>query len=875
MEEALGKEQVLWEERQALPAGSDPARPLSALCISGGGIRSATFGLGVIQSLADQGLLEQFDYLSTVSGGGYIGSWLTAWATRGGGIENVVPRLKKNAPPPAPGEPDPIQHLREYNNYLTPQLGGFSEDTWTLIATVVRNILLNWLVLVPLLLGFLMAPRFMLALARLAHFYESRPGPASYYVALTLSLFCDVLFVTALVNIWRYLPGVGGRNHTRLEYFKYVLAPLVGSALLYCAYDAQILEHNLILWHLLLWNLALALFTWVVYLVFCSDQPWRARGRLFRKLLLAVVLLGLFLGATEWAVSNRVVNQHTSWKHYVTYVPPLLNLSFCAALGLFAGLSGPKLEDRDREWMSKCTAGLLMFCAAWMGACLVVLVAPAWVLEWNLWAKGSITAIGAAAGWVASQGGNPGEGASAAMKKAAALAMRLAPPLFIIALAIGLTIATNGLLFGLQNTLAIRHHRADAPWFSHDLQLGSHRTLLENSGLLDVSLTTLAFLGVAVFMARYININRFSLNAMYRDRLVRAYLGASNPDRVKPVARGAKVGEGLDLFTGFAESDDLRMHNLTRKPFHVVNLTLNVVSSKRLAWQQRKARPFSVTPLYCGNYQLGYRATERYAGGITLGMAVSVSGAAASPSMGYHTSTTTGFIMTLLNARLGAWLGNPGPAGDGTWRRRGPKSAIRALLSEALGLTTDESRYVYLSDGGHFENLGLYEMVLRRCRTIVLIDSGCDAGFTFEDLGNALRKIRIDFGIPIVFEGDSFEAVRAKKKRCAVARIDYAEADGAGEPGRLVYIKPMMTGDEPPDVTTYAARRPNFPHESTGDQWFNESQTESYRMLGKITLNEICGELKAAGRWNQDGKLAEFPEYVKREYLGMRMVGLG
>jgi hypothetical protein len=873
MQEALGKDQALWEERQALAGGSDPARPLSALCISGGGIRSATFGLGVIQSLAEQGLLEQFDYLSTVSGGGYIGSWLTAWATREGGIEKVVPRLKKNAPPPAPGESDPVQHLREYNNYLTPQLGGFSEDTWTLIATVVRNILLNWLVLIPLLLGFLMAPRFMLALARLAHYYESRPGAASYDVAFGLSLFCDALFVTAMVNIWRYLPGVGGRNHTRLEYFKYVLAPLVGSTLLYCAYDAQILEHNLILWHLLAWNLAVALFTWVLYLVFFADKPWRERGRLFLKLLLAVVLLGLSLGSTEWAVSNRVVTQHTSWKHYVTYVPPLLSLSFCAALGLFAGLSGPKLEDRDREWMSKCSAGLLMFCAVWGGVCVAVLIAPAWVLEWKPWAKGAVTAVGAAAGWITSQGeGSSGEGGSTAVKKALALVIKLAPALFIFAVAIGLAIATNGILWGLQKTLSNWHRRTAAPWWSHDMQWGSHRTLLENSGVVDVSLTALAFLGMAIFMARYININRFSLNAMYRDRLVRAYLGASNRDRVAPVPRGAKVGQGLNLFTGFAESDNFIMHSLTRKPFHVVNLTLNVVSSRRLAWQQRKARPFSVTPLHCGNYQLGYRATEHYAGGITLGTAVSVSGAAASPSMCYHSSTTVGFIMTLLNARLGAWLGNPGPAGNRTWRQRGPRSAIRALLSEALGLTTDESEYVYLSDGGHFENLGLYEMVLRRCRTIVAIDSGCDADFTFEDLGNALRKIRIDFGIPIVFEGDSFEAVRTKKKRCAVARIEYAAADGGGEPGRLVYIKPMITGDEPPDVATYATANPMFPHQSTGNQWFNESQTESYRMLGEITVNEICGALEATRKWNHDGKLAEFSDYAMRDYLGMPRV---
>src|SRR5947209_10141598 len=126
--------QVLEEERRAIQSLGEPPHALPALCISGGGIRSATFALGAIQALAERGLLPQFDYLSTVSGGGYIGGWLSAWSTRQG-LENVVPKLRGDAPRPQPGEPDPIQHLRDYNNYLSPKLGGFSEDTWTLVAT--------------------------------------------------------------------------------------------------------------------------------------------------------------------------------------------------------------------------------------------------------------------------------------------------------------------------------------------------------------------------------------------------------------------------------------------------------------------------------------------------------------------------------------------------------------------------------------------------------------------------------------------------------------------------------------------------------------------------------------------------------------------
>ena len=123
---------------------------------------------------------------------------------------------------------------------------------------------------------------------------------------------------------------------------------------------------------------------------------------------------------------------------------------------------------------------------------------------------------------------------------------------------------------------------------------------------------------------------------------------------------------------------------------------------------------------------------------------MTISGAAASPNMGYHTSPLVRFVMMLFNARLGAWLGNPGEAGEGTWRESGPRSAVSSVVKEALALTNDCSAYVYLSDGGHFENLALYEMARRRCRIVVVVDGGCDRELTYEDLGNAMRKIRVD-----------------------------------------------------------------------------------------------------------------------------------
>ena len=133
------------EERLKKIVKENHNQQLAAVCLSGGGIRSATFGLGVLQGLAHNKLLSKFSYISTVSGGGYVGSWLSAWTRRHpDGLAGVERRLPSEDPPLLlKPEPEPIEHLRNYSNYLTPKLGLLSADTWTLVAIVIRNLLLN------------------------------------------------------------------------------------------------------------------------------------------------------------------------------------------------------------------------------------------------------------------------------------------------------------------------------------------------------------------------------------------------------------------------------------------------------------------------------------------------------------------------------------------------------------------------------------------------------------------------------------------------------------------------------------------------------------------------------------------------------------
>lgn len=343
----------------------------------------------------------------------------------------------------------------------------------------------------------------------------------------------------------------------------------------------------------------------------------------------------------------------------------------------------------------------------------------------------------------------------------------------------------------------------------------------------------------------FINVNKFSLHGMYRMRLIRAFLGASNTKRT------------ANLFTNFDSADNIPMCALSKtKPLHMVNMTLNLVGGSNLAWQQRKAEPFTSTRLHTGSFRVGYRPSAWYGGRfreqekplpITLGTAITISGAAASPNMGYHSSPLLGLVMTLFNTRLGWWLGNP-KARDGQWRLPGPKFGIRPFINEALGLTNDTADWLYLSDGGHFENLGLYEMVLRRCSLIVVSDAGEDAKYTYEDLANAVRKIQIDLGVPIEFDPPSlpmsptgWPTEKFSGRHCAIAQINYGAVDGDVLPGTLIYIKASMNGNETPDVKQYAATNPTFPHQSTAEQFFNESQFESYRRLGLHILDEICG----------------------------------
>ena len=223
------------------------------------------------------------------------------------------------------------------------------------------------------------------------------------------------------------------------------------------------------------------------------------------------------------------------------------------------------------------------------------------------------------------------------------------------------------------------------------------------------------------------------------------------------------------------------------------------------------------------------------------------------------------FLMTIFNVRLGIWLGNP--RHHESWAKPGPAAGLAYLLFELFGMTNDQRRFVNLSDGGHFENLGLYELIRRRCRYIIVGDGGNDINMQFGELGNVIEKCRTDFGIEIEIDVGNLRGQPDKTysgQHCAVGKIRYDKLDSEQKPGILLYIKSTLTGDEPTDVMSYAAQNKEFPNQSTADQWFDESQFESYRALGEHSIQSIFGKLGAEDKVSSKSTDDLFDEFRRR-----------
>lgn len=836
--------------------GGDEA-PQAGLAFSGGGIRSATFNLGVLQALASSRWLREFDYLSTVSGGGYLGGWLSALKHRAGnaGMEQTLRDHQGRQPA--------IQFLRDYSNYLTPKTGLFSLDTLSAVITYWRNFILNQVVLQSLLLALLLGPHFLVGLARNI---ASTPyaGPAALTVAAAAAVLSALLArATTRDGKDAAPPGAASASVALLLLFCYAMA----------VFTLNRLDSRDDFWHQLpLWRVALgSSLAYAGYWALLARGFSQLRGNGYLRSVLWALLAGLAGGGKLWLALQALdyglgIRAPLAQAWYLVggvflVLPPV----FALTAALHIGLVKRSFSDLQREWWSR-LGGLLLALDLALALLFVVValslpllaVSADWLRALTLpaWLLTTLAAV-----WQG-QSARTGGMQNAGWRD---LLARIGPYVFIAGLLILLSAGLSWLLTALEVRAGGWQLRQQLCGFRHcDLSDWTtlHFAASEQQGLgggLYAALI-LACLGLAVFASSRFDINLFSLHNFYRNRLTRGYLGASAPQRTDTVNR----------FTGFNAGDDLPLAELAgrdgappQRPYHLINTALNLVAGDDLAWQQRKAASFTFTPRHCG-YKFpdgapeaidAFAPTNAYMlddvsgmdRGPMLGSLMAVSGAAVSPNQGYHSSPAVTFLLTVFNVRLGRWCPNPGKPGADLQAMSPPQGWVY-LLKELLGQTNARSDFVYLSDGGHFENLGLYELLRRECRLIVISDAGQDEQMTFEDLGNAIRKCRIDLGAEIHIDVDAIRrdpATGLSRAAFAVGYIRYA----SGANGHLLYLKPCLQGHglEPVDVQQYRAEHPTFPHQSTLNQWFDESQFESYRKLGLCIGEQAVRELDRNG----------------------------
>jgi patatin-like phospholipase len=854
------------EARQALGMSAEESRqaPLWGLALSGGGIRSATFNLGVLQALARLRLLARFDYLSTVSGGGYIGGWLVALCHRLSPIRDLAGTLDDPAAlAERTGDRDPVTWLRDYSNYLTPHKGLLSGDTWAAVATYLRNLILNQLALLFFLGLVLLLPRWLYL------FSHTLIGfPRSCLTAALVLSAGALVFVAG--NLAVFDKGTQPRWNSPRFILWFITLPLHTAAwLLICSFYNPARDFgDLPFWRYGTLAAALYFLGWVLAALLDRGGPdpsdvRRDRGRSWPVILLSSIPAGFLGGSWIWAVHLLLVRLDASLApfHLLDGVPspslgiaedavalwvaiavgtPLVVVGLTVTAVFHLGLIGRSLADWVREWWAR-LGGTLLICSFffWCPLLLALLFGPLLLARAHPLLSSFLTS-----GWLLTTAGgilagkSPQTGSPGASRRLEALAK----PAAYVFLA-GLTIL---LAIGLGAALELLTGELGAPPFLLELAQSATRSWGRNALFLAatssgpvLAVATAALAAALLLLAWRLDINEFSMNPLYRNRLVRGYLGASNPRR------------SPESFTGFDPGDDVALADLMAgeepiRPYPLFNAALNHVKGSRIAWRERKALPFLLSPLFCGydiglrgrlpepgEPQDGYRPTDEYASDpqkLTLGTALAISGAAVNPCMGYHSSPAVTFLLTLFNARLGWWLPNP-RVGSG-WRTSGPDWGLRYLLTELFGRTDFSRPHIHLSDGGHAENLGLYQLVKRRCPFIVVSDASGDPDFTFGDLARALRLCRIDLGVEIEIDLAPLRPdpkSRRSAQAWAVGTIHY----GSGPAGVLLFLKAALTEATPSDVLSFACECAAFPHDSTANQWFTEQQFESYRLLGQ------------------------------------------
>ncbi len=886
---------------------------LVGLALSGSGTRSAAFNLGVIQALAHLEIFGIFDYLSTVSAGSYIGGWLTAGIKRADGNLRRFSWKLRQWPTWGGGESeDPsIRFLRRHVSDIDWQPSVFNFDSWTLASAYLRNLLLNLAILTSALASILLVPRLII--------WFTRYGDRFFWHYLFAAL-CMTLVGIAFIGLnFRHLAGQKQRFpwYTSPQSVNLTVVLPLSLALIFLNFLLYALSSMKLVtgWQDSWWAWALCLGAVHALFFLVAALLAGGRGSSWLSLVAASPFAGAFGGFMLWLIFHAYspVGPWASTWVSAAFVAglgvPLLLVVFTAIGYLHLGLAGRGVRDAARDWFSR-LGGWSLFCAMiWVLIFVVAIYGPFLLQQTHYWSK-----VILGSGWLLSTlfGVLLGKKAGVEVGRSKPIlrfVVRLAPLVFILGF---LIVVSSVIDIGIRNTGVGRQALATAKQAQSGIAAGSSGQSLPQHIVVptadpNVSLRVpvevvspaqrpsnefqqhLMIVGFAVdqpgtvwfwlacsfliafVLSQRVDINLFSMQSLYRNRLARCYLGASNAVR-RP-----------HPLTGFDPDDDLVLSSLMSStaaqpywgPFPIINASINLLDQQGLSGRQRKAAPFVFTPISSGfeipeSYSAnegggcgGYRPTADYAfadGGIQLGTAMAISGSA-SRNLDYY-SRSLNFLLNIFNLRLGAWFGNP--AGK-RWRQASPKAGLRYLLKDMFSRMDARSDFVYLSGGSYFEGLGIFELVKRRCRLVVVSDAGSDAKLMFQDLGNAIRRCRTELGIDIEI---NTEPVRLRDIgfstwHCAIGKIRYDFVDRGAEVGTLVYLKPTLTGDEPADLLHYRTLHPEFPLGMSGDLLFDEARFESYRHLGlHITKQVFEGALRQSDDLDRSGQIGAHNEGV-------------
>ena len=810
----FGARDIIAEEAKyiRLRRGEDPKqatlpKDLTGLALSGGGIRSASFCLGVMQALAHNGWLKNVDYLSSVSGGGYIGSsvsWLLsrpgeetrprvtaddtpiACPTQAGQEEeesseddgkeiqfglgrddfpygtypmsgsnprqraNTTGNVEDSVPLPHRYRGKLLRYLRQQSRYLTP---GGGINAMSLTAVILRGMMVSWVVYFGLLLAVIVGLHPLLTPL-------AGDGPLNY-----------ALLGACLLGAAYVLASFAYAASTRLlsKPAQAREAAATGGPSNDCK---------------------------------SSAYDWRQRYERRGGQLLGAALLLLLIGAIP--VAHDAIAQWTGESEISRDFEISGERQADGSLHISGTIASP--VEREASPLDLTDIGYL---STLLGALSTV--------------------------FAFFKGGN---------------GKRSRIPMGLVAL-LASAVMTFGLLL-----LAYHYGNAIHAWIP-TLGWGLPPWL----GMLLAG----ALIGLAAFLiGQLMHINYVSIHRYYRDRLMELFMpdvdrALCDTPSIEAVCRADKAG----LHELIPPAEDCEKMDLKATkpplPYHIINANVVLEASGIPKFRGRGGDNFILTPYFCGSNATGWCRSSTFMGGrMTLPTAMAISGAAVNPGTGVGGEGVTrqpllSMLMGLLNIRLGYWAPNPDPDPEQknvekkrpcSKRRRATPNFIFPGLCEIFTRwrMNEKGDFVQLTDGGHFENLALYELIRRQAKVIVVCDGGADPDYQFSDFANAVEKVRTDFGVLVQCDAEELQKlvpgekgseginddIRGAEQGHLVCSIIYPD----GTHGRLIYLKTTFFKSLSADLYGYKKTHPQFPDEPTSDQFFDEKQFEAYRELG-------------------------------------------